>query len=107
MLSLFDLCTSAKQLGSPGVSFVVSYCVTQRKGHARDHLPAAIGKNYPRVDSSAGESTARASQAGRGKILVKRSHLDAWLEAHPYQPIDSINVDQVADEIIDQFRKAA
>ena len=48
-----------------------------------------------------------ASQAGGGKILVKRSHLDAWLEAHPYQPINSINVDQVADEIIDQFRKAA
>ena len=58
------------------------------------------------MDSPAGESTAGIAGAG-GKILVKRSHLDAWLEAHPYQPIDSINVDQVADEIIDQFRKAA
>ena len=48
-----------------------------------------------------------ASQAGGGKILVKRSHLDAWLEAHPYQPVDSIDVDQITNEIVDQFRKAA
>ena len=48
-----------------------------------------------------------ASQPGGGKILVKRSHLDAWLEAHPYRPIDSIDVDGITDEIMDQFRKAA
>ena len=48
-----------------------------------------------------------ASQAGGGKILIKRSLLDAWLGAHPYQPINSIDVDQIADEIIDQLRKAA
>lgn len=48
-----------------------------------------------------------ASQAGGGKILIKRSRFDAWLEAHPYQPIDSIDVDQITDEIIDQLGKAA
>jgi hypothetical protein len=48
-----------------------------------------------------------ARQVDHGKILVKRAQLDSWLEAHPYQPINSIDVDQIADEIIDQFRKAA
>ena len=49
----------------------------------------------------------QASQAGGGKILIKRSHLDAWLEAHPYQPIDSLDVEQVTDEIMQQLGKAA
>ncbi len=48
-----------------------------------------------------------ASQTGSGKILIKRSRLDSWLDAHPYQSINSIDVDQITDEIIDQFRKAA
>jgi hypothetical protein len=48
-----------------------------------------------------------ASQAGGGKILVKRSQLDAWLEAHPYEPLDSVDVDRITDEIMDQLGKAA
>ena len=48
-----------------------------------------------------------AKQVAGGKILVKRAQLDSWLEAHPFQPINSIDVDQVTDEIIDQFKKAA
>jgi hypothetical protein len=48
-----------------------------------------------------------ASQVQRGKILVSRIKFDRWLEAHPYQPIDSINVGEVTDEIMNQFRKAA
>jgi hypothetical protein len=48
-----------------------------------------------------------ASQVAGGKILVKRAKFDSWLEAHPYQAINSIDVDQITDEIIDQFRKAA
>lgn len=48
-----------------------------------------------------------ASQVAGGKILVKRSRLDAWLEAHAYQPINSIDVDQITDKIIDQLGKAA
>ena len=48
-----------------------------------------------------------ASQPGGGKILVKRSHLDSWLEAHPFQPIDAIDVDQITNDIIDQLGKAA
>jgi hypothetical protein len=48
-----------------------------------------------------------ASQVEGGKILVRRVVFDRWLEAHPYQPINSINVDQITEEIMDQFRKAA
>jgi excisionase family DNA binding protein len=67
-------------------------CVSERTIREWIHLPV---------------NPLRASQAGGGKILIKRSHFDAWLEAHPYQPINSIDVDQITDEIIDQFRKAA
>ena len=48
-----------------------------------------------------------AVQVDRGKILVRRSHFDRWLEAHPFRAISSIDVGRVADEIINQFRKAA
>jgi hypothetical protein len=48
-----------------------------------------------------------ASQVAGGKILVKRSRFDIWLEAHRFQAIDSIDVAGVADEIMNQFRKAA
>jgi len=48
-----------------------------------------------------------ASQVAGGKILVKRSRFDTWLEAHPFEAIDSIDVAGVADEIMNQFRKAA
>ena len=48
-----------------------------------------------------------ASQATGGKILVRRARFDSWLEAHPYQPINSINVNEITDEIIDQLREAA
>ena len=48
-----------------------------------------------------------AKQVERGKLLVKRSEFDSWLESHQYQPLDSIDVDQITDQIIDQFRKAA
>jgi len=48
-----------------------------------------------------------ASQVERGKILIKRSKFDHWLEGHPMLSIGSIDVNQVADEIIKQFGEAA
>ena len=48
-----------------------------------------------------------ASQARGGKILIKRCHLDSWLEGHRYQSLNSIDVDQIADDILDQLGKAA
>ena len=48
-----------------------------------------------------------ASQVNGGKLMVKRSEFDRWLEAHRYQPVNSIDADRIAEDIIDQFRKAA
>jgi excisionase family DNA binding protein len=48
-----------------------------------------------------------AVQVAGGKILIKRSHFDRWLESHPFQSINSIDIHGVTDEIINQFRKAA
>jgi hypothetical protein len=48
-----------------------------------------------------------ASQADNRKILIRRSKLDAWIEAHPYQPLNSIDVDQITNDIFDQLAKAA
>jgi hypothetical protein len=48
-----------------------------------------------------------ASQVEHGKILIKRSKFDQWLEGHPMQSIGSIDVNQVADEILKQFREVA
>lgn len=48
-----------------------------------------------------------AVQVEHGKILIKRSKFDEWLEAHPIQLIDSIDINQIADEILKGFRKAA
>jgi hypothetical protein len=48
-----------------------------------------------------------ASQVAGGKILVKRNTFDLWLEAHRFQSVTSIDVVGVANEIINEFRKAA
>jgi hypothetical protein len=48
-----------------------------------------------------------ASQVEHGKILIKRSKFDQWLELHPMQSIGSIDVNQIANEIIKQFGEAA
>jgi hypothetical protein len=41
------------------------------------------------------------------KILIRRSVFDRWLEAHPYQPVISIDVGRVTDEIVSSLRKAS
>ena len=48
-----------------------------------------------------------ASQVAGGKIHVKRSRFDIWLENHPYQAIDAIDVDGVTNEILSELWKAA
>jgi hypothetical protein len=48
-----------------------------------------------------------AVQVAGGKLRVRRATFDRWLEAHPYKPVDSIDVDQLTNDIIEQFRKAA
>lgn len=39
------------------------------------------------------------------KFLVRRSTLDAWLEAHRFRSVESVQ--KIADEVIAEFRKAA
>ena len=40
-----------------------------------------------------------ASQVGT-KILVRRSALDRWLEAHPLRPTESVDVNGIVDEMV-------
>lgn len=48
-----------------------------------------------------------AIQVEHGKILVKRAHLDSWLEAHPYQPTGAIDIGKMVDEVMSDLRKAS
>lgn len=48
-----------------------------------------------------------AVQVDHGKILIKRGKLDQWLEAHPVLSINSININLIADEILNDLKKAA
>jgi hypothetical protein len=48
-----------------------------------------------------------AVQVEHGKILVSRGKFDQWLESHPIQSIGSIDVNQIADDIVNQLREAA
>jgi hypothetical protein len=40
----------------------------------------------------------------QGKILVRRSVFDCWLESHPLVPVDSLDVEATANEIIAGLR---
>jgi len=40
----------------------------------------------------------------QGKILVRRSVFDCWLELHPLVPADSLDVEATANEIIAGLR---
>jgi hypothetical protein len=45
-----------------------------------------------------------AKQVERGKLLVKRSQFDRWLEAHPYRPDDAIDVGRIVDEVMNDLK---
>ena len=45
-----------------------------------------------------------ASQVEKGKLLIKRSRFDHWLEAHPYISADAIDVSQVVDDVMKELR---
>lgn len=46
-----------------------------------------------------------AVQVEKGKLLVKRSEFDLWLQAHPYRAADTIDVGRIVDEVITGLRK--
>ena len=39
-----------------------------------------------------------------GKILVRRSQFDAWLEQHPVHKIRPVDVDGIVEELVGEFR---
>ena len=41
------------------------------------------------------------------KILIRRSLFDQWLEAHPFRPIVSIDINRVVDDVLHDLRKAS
>jgi len=40
------------------------------------------------------------------KILIRRSSFDRWLEAHPFRPVSSIDIDAVVDDVLLGLGKA-
>jgi len=56
------------------------------------------------VDPAAAQSTT--SQVGK-KILIRRSQFDRWLESHPFQPVDSIDIDLIVNNVMKDLRKAS
>jgi excisionase family DNA binding protein len=51
------------------------------------------------------ENPLPAVQVDRGKILIRRTQFDHWLETHPFRSIDSIGVGQIVDEVMDEFKR--
>ncbi len=45
-----------------------------------------------------------AVQVEKGKLLIKRSHFDRWLEAHPYRSVDAIDVSQIVNDVMKELR---
>lgn len=41
------------------------------------------------------------------KILIRRSVFDRWLEAHPFRPVVSIDIDLVVNDVLHGLRKAS
>jgi excisionase family DNA binding protein len=39
-----------------------------------------------------------------GKILIRRSQFDAWLEQHRVRQISSVDVDDIVEELVGEFR---
>jgi len=92
------------------------YTLTQRK--QLDHDPEWMDLRTAQALADVSERTLRdwihlpinplpAVQVEHGKLLIKRSKFDQWLEAHPIQSIDSIDVNQIANDIMNDFREAA
>ena len=48
-----------------------------------------------------------AVQVGKGKILVKRSQFDRWLEAHPYRAMAAMDIGSIVDEVVADLERAS
>ena len=45
-----------------------------------------------------------AVQVEKGKLLVKRSQFDRWLESHPYRHAEAVDIGQIVDEVIKDLK---
>lgn len=45
-----------------------------------------------------------ASRVEGGKLLVKRSHFDKWLEAHPYRGSENPDLGELVDEVLKELK---
>jgi len=90
--------------------------MTQRR--QLDHGPEWMDLKSAQAHADVSERTLRewihmpvnplpAVQVEHGKLLIKRSKFDEWLEAHPIQSIDSIDVNKISDDIMVDWREAA
>lgn len=66
-------------------------CVSERTIREWLHLP---------------ENPLPASQVGR-KLLFRRSTFDRWLEAHAFRPADAIDIGNIVNDVLIEFRKAS
>jgi hypothetical protein len=72
------------------------------KGHPAVRL--RVGANCSRLDYLP-QNPLPAVQVERGKLLVKRSQFDIWLQAHPYSSADAVDVSRIVDAVINGFKK--
>jgi hypothetical protein len=50
------------------------------------------------------ENPLPAVQVEKGKFLIKRSHFDRWLEAHAYQPNETVDLGRIVDEVMTDLK---
>jgi hypothetical protein len=46
-----------------------------------------------------------AAQVEKGKLLVKRSQFDLWLQAHPFRSTEAVDVGRIVDEVMNEFNR--
>jgi hypothetical protein len=46
-----------------------------------------------------------AVQVEKGKLLVKRTQFDRWLQAHPFRPAESVDVGRIVDEVMNELKR--
>ena len=46
-----------------------------------------------------------ATQVEKGKILIKRSRFDRWLEAHPFRPVEAVDLGRIVDEVMKDLQQ--
>ena len=46
-----------------------------------------------------------AIQVEKGKLLVKRSQFDSWLQAHPFRSAEAVDVGRIVDEVMNDLKR--